>query len=159
MTLTNGNVSGDCGGTFNNTCSYVGCNEGFYLSSNGSATRTCNQSGFYSGTPMTCLRKLIKLDLLRITFALFVVQLYGFLFSLLHNLISQSCDLSTGHAQQWRCEWELHRKLQQHLHLLQLQCWVLSLVKHRPLAHVQPEWHLLGRCRDLHPYVICFSRR
>ncbi len=56
LTLGNGTVSGQCNGNFNDTCTYASCNTGFYLSSTGSATRTCNQSGLYSGDPMMCLR-------------------------------------------------------------------------------------------------------
>lgn len=55
MTLLNGNVSGTCDGNYNDTCTYTDCNEGFYLSYNGTLTRRCNQSGAFSGTPKTCI--------------------------------------------------------------------------------------------------------
>ena len=56
VTLTNGLTTGNCSGNYNDTCIYSSCVAGYYLSSNGSLTRTCNQSGVYSGKPSVCIR-------------------------------------------------------------------------------------------------------
>ena len=57
LSLANGNVSGNCTGRYNDTCTYATCNEGFALSSFGSTSRRCNASGVYSGTEKQCLRE------------------------------------------------------------------------------------------------------
>ena len=57
ITVTNGTVTGQCGGNYSGTCTYASCNAGYYMSSNGTAARTCQQNGTYSGSPMACLRK------------------------------------------------------------------------------------------------------
>ena len=57
MNLTNGATSGSCAGNYNDTCTYSSCDAGYYMSSNGSLTRTCNQSGVYNGTPSVCIRE------------------------------------------------------------------------------------------------------
>jgi hypothetical protein len=57
LTLLNGNVTGNCSGNYNDTCTYSVCNEGFRFAANGSTTRRCNSSGVYSGTEKTCNRE------------------------------------------------------------------------------------------------------
>ncbi len=73
MSLTNGRVSGQCSGNYNDTCMYEECFEGFNMSETGNFVRTCNQSGFYSGSAKVCNRKFLgrKLSSTNFFFQLF----------------------------------------------------------------------------------------
>ncbi len=50
---THGSVTGNCTGAYNGVCTYT-CSAGFKLSVDGNLTRTCEQSGEYSGTAKNC---------------------------------------------------------------------------------------------------------
>eukprot|EP00043_Microstomoeca_roanoka_P014551 m.144440 g.144440 ORF g.144440 m.144440 type:complete len:1730 (-) comp16042_c0_seq1:350-5539(-) len=54
LSLSNGQLTGQCTGNYGDTCTYSSCSSGYWLSSSGSSSRTCQQDGTWSGSQKTC---------------------------------------------------------------------------------------------------------